>query len=165
MHIGPRRYLGLSDSPMQSQLTPAQIKAATSLASAIDSRSDIAVESAMAEAVDAGFHPVHEQSLIILADAPWHSRHEDVVLALQRLRCPAAVEVLEKTAHATHAYLEYDEDFALARKCTWALADIGTPTAHEALWRLAGSDNSLIAGYAQKRLDNWQKELPRKGRR
>jgi len=79
------------------------------------------------------------------------------------LRSPAAVDALERTAHAVHGYLAYDDGFALARKCTWALADIGTPEAQQALVRLAACDNSIIASYAQKRLTNWQNEFHRKG--
>jgi hypothetical protein len=57
------------------------------------------------------------------------------------------VDALERTAHAVHDYLAYDDGFALTRKCTWALADIGTPEAQQALTRLA-CDNSNIASYA-----------------
>jgi hypothetical protein len=47
------------------------------------------------------------------------------------------------------------EELALVRKCTWALADIGTPEAKARLQDLAKSLNAQIAGYAQKRLDRW----------
>jgi hypothetical protein len=72
------------------------------------------------------------------------------------------VDALERTAYAVHNYLAYDDGFALARKCTWAPADIGTPEAQQALTRLASGDNAVIASYAQKRLTNWQNELRRK---
>jgi hypothetical protein len=57
----------------------------------------------------------------------------------------------------------YDECFGLARKCTWALADIGTPEAHARLEILAKHSNPQIAAYAQKRLDEWDDERPRNG--
>ena len=64
-----------------------------------------------------------------------------------------------------HDYLDHDECFGLARKCTWALADIGTPEARAGLDRLALSPHGMIAEFAQKRLDQWEKELQRKGTR
>jgi HEAT repeat protein len=59
-------------------------------------------------------------------------------------------------------YLQYDENFALARKCTWALTDIGTDAAMAKLQELAGSSNPKIRSYARKRLENWQGEIHRK---
>jgi hypothetical protein len=148
---------------MQIQPTEAQLQAVTRLESAIHLQSGALAEKAVSEAFAVGLHPLYAQYLIFLAEVPWHSRHEDVVLALQRLRSPAAVGALERTAHAVHAYLAYDDGLALARKCTWALADIGTPEAHQALVRLSNCENAIIAGFARKRLNNWQRELKRKG--
>jgi HEAT repeat protein len=147
---------------MQGQPTTSQIEAVELLEIAIRKRSPELAESAVFRAFSV-LHPVHAPALILLAEAPWHQRHEDVVRALQQLRSPDAIGPLERTTFSTHDYLAYDEDFGLARKCTWALADIGTPAAHEALTRLASCKNPTIAGYAKKRLDNWEKELPRKG--
>jgi hypothetical protein len=93
---------------------------------------------------------------------PWHTRHEDLASALQRLKDPRTIDVLFKAATSRHAYLEYDEFFGLARKCTWALADIGTPEAKEQLQQLARGQNQVIAAYAQKRLDHWERERHRK---
>jgi hypothetical protein len=110
-----------------------------------------------------GFAPKQTDLLCSLLEADWHQSHEDIVGILADLRAPNAVGALERTAHALYEYLDYDEFFGLARKCTWALADIATPEAHQALTRLAASDNSLIAGYARKRLATWQTESHRKG--
>jgi hypothetical protein len=147
---------------MQRQSTEAQIDAVGRLESAIRTRSPELAESAVFQAFSV-LHPVHAPALILLAEAPWHQRHEDVVRALQQLRSPEAIGALERTAFSTYEYLAYDEDFGLARKCTWALADIGTPAARGALTRLANCNNPKIAAYAKKRLDSWEKELPRKG--
>lgn len=144
------------------QPTESQIEAVERLESALRTQSPELAESAIFQAFSA-LHPLHAPALILLAEAPWHQRHEDVIRALQQLHSPEAVSALERTAFSTYEYLAYDEDFGLARKCTWALADIGTPAAHEALTRLANCNNATIAGYAKKRLDNWGKELPRKG--
>ena len=94
---------------------------------------------------------------------PWHHSHEDLAGALQDLKDPRSIDALFKAAHSRHDYLDYDEFYGLARKCTWALADIGTLDAKERLQQLARSPNATITGYAQKRLDHWQEELSRKG--
>lgn len=147
------------------QLPPseAQKDAANRLDSAMQTQDADQVREGVTRAYAAGLHPIHSALLISLADASWHFCHEDAVFGLQQLKDPAAVAILEKTAFSVHEYLNYDENFGLARKCTWALADIGTPDAHRALTRLAGCDNAVIAGYAKKRLDNWQAESHRKG--
>ena len=93
---------------------------------------------------------------------PWHTRHEDLVSALQKMKSPASVDALFAAAITQHAYLEYDEFFGLARRCTWALADIGTPLAREKLDELAANANPTIAAYARKRLDRWDDEIGRK---
>ena len=147
---------------MQKEPTNAQIDAAKRLELALSTHNAGLVESAVNQASSV-LHPIHVPALILLAEAPWHQRHEDVVHALQLLRSPVAVGALERAAFSTHEYLAYDHNYALARKCTWALADIGTPEAQQALARIANCDDLTIAGYAKKRLDNWKEELPRKG--
>jgi hypothetical protein len=152
----------LKSGTVQNQPTQQQIDAVTELETVVRLQNRDLVETAVFQALASGLHPLHSQPLIILVEAPWHSRHEDIARALQQLRSPVAVDALERTAHAVHEYLAYDDSFALARKCAWALADIGTPEAKRALRRLAACDNSIIASYAQKRLTNWQNELHRK---
>ena len=73
------------------------------------------------------------------------------------------MEALYRTAFVEHEYRAYDEFFGLARRCTWALADIGTVEAYEKLELLAQCNNPMIAAYAQKRLDSWEEEKTRKG--
>jgi HEAT repeat protein len=92
----------------------------------------------------------------------WHFRHEDVVRAIQDLRCAEAVPALERRAVDCPQYLAWDENWALARKCSWALADIGTEEAKDALLRLSTSGIEKIEGFAQKRLDHWNSEMSRK---
>jgi len=133
------------------------------LVAAIEAKDADALELAVNAAFVAGLP--HELT-DLLTDAltmPWHTRHEDLAHALQTMKSPASVEALFMAATTQYEYLSYDEFFGLARKCTWALADIGTPEAQERLAQLARSQNLVIAGYAQKRLDRWNQELPRKG--
>ena len=130
----------------------------------IEAKDADALELAVSAAFAAGLP--HELT-DLLTDAltmPWHTRHEDLASALQAIKSPASVDGLFMAATAQYQYLEYDEFFGLARKCTWALADIGTAEAQQRLAQLARSENLIIAGYAQKRLDRWNQELHRKGR-
>jgi hypothetical protein len=149
---------------MEIQPTEAQINAAHLLETSIREENEELADVAITTAYKAGPHPLYGPLLMILAEASWHYRHEDVVLEIQRLRWPDAVTVLERIASCSPPpYLAWNELLPLARKCTWALADIGTTEARQALKRLATSKNELVAGYAKKRLANWQKELHRKG--
>ena len=133
------------------------------LLNAIEARDADRVEFALYDCSKSGLTPEHVPTLIKLLGQPWHYRHEDVVNALQELKDPRAVVALYEEAHAAYEYLAYDEFYGLARKCTWALADIGTPEARAKLEALAREDNELVAGYARKRLDQWDSELDRKG--
>jgi hypothetical protein len=134
------------------------------LLKAIEAEDGDAFEEALTSAYRDGPRPELAELCARALLFPWHELHEDLVGYLQELKDPRTVEPLFQAAHARHAYLDYDEFFGLARKCTWALADIGTPEARARLEDLARSDNDLIAGYARKRLAGWQQELPREGR-
>ena len=144
--------------PLSQQQTLSQ----QNLEAAALSKNAEALELALYDVFSAGLHEQHAHVLIALAGAPWHTRHEDVALALQELRVPESVTALECLALSQHAYLEYDEFFGLARKCTWAIADVGTSQAKEALARLGSCENPHVAAFATKRLENWQHELHRK---
>ena len=98
---------------------------------------------------------------LILAD--WHKQHEDLARSLQRHRRTTSVSALERAAQLTLPYLVEQQTLdAFHRKCTWALADIGTLEARNALIKLSRCDDIELAGYAQKRLDQWDDEIPRK---
>lgn len=148
---------------MTSAPSEAQTQAAAHLDSVLRAERGGDVEAAIAEAFSAGLHPAMAPSLVGLAEAPWHTRHEDVVTALQRIKPPSAVAVLERVAESVFPYSAYDDFDALHRKCTWALADIGTPEARAALERLCESSVPNVAGYASERVENWSAEAHRKG--
>jgi hypothetical protein len=143
-------------------LTQAQADALREINAALANREPEDFANALFMAYTAGMHEFMAGALIAAADADWHQRHEDLALTLQDFRLPASVPVLERLALARHAYLDYDDKFGLARKCTWALADIGTSAARAALERLAANPNAQIAAYAARRLAHWQEELERK---
>jgi len=95
--------------------------------------------------------------LIKLLESDWHFRHEDIVSAFQKLRLPETVNILYTTAQKQFKYLEYDDYYALAVKCIWALRKIGTAEAKEKLEILAQSSNKVIREKALKRLkDTWE---------
>lgn len=104
----------LKSGTVQIQPTQQQIDAVTQLETAIRLQNGDLVETAVFQAYACGLHSLHSHPLITLVEAPWHSRHEDIVRALQQLRSPAGVDTLERTAHAVHSYLAYDDGFALA---------------------------------------------------
>lgn len=99
------------------------------VAASIEVSDGTAFELALNDAYQAECLSAIADLLIDALPGTWHSRHEDVVRALQTTRAVDAVETLFEAAHARHGYLDYDETFGLARKCTWALADIGTEAA------------------------------------
>jgi hypothetical protein len=142
--------------------SPEQQEAHRLIGSSIQEQDGTALEAALMRAFGAGLHPSMTSVLNLLCVATWHARHEDVVRALQKIGDASSVEPLEKAAHAVHEYLDYDEFFGLARKCTWALADIGGTEARNALERLATSKNEQLAKYAHKRLHHWTQEAARK---
>jgi hypothetical protein len=133
------------------------------LNNAIEAKDAKRIELALNECFKSGLSQEYVPALIELLGKSWHSRHEDVVRALQQLKDPRAVDALYEEAFSTYEYLDYDENYGLARKCTWALADIGTPEAKAKLQALAKTNNTMLASYAQKRLDRWEEEKRRKG--
>jgi len=143
-HMAPERVLGLLDD-------------------ATGSRDATQVSCAMVLAHLTGLTAAFVPTLIRLLATAWHYEHEDVAHALQVLKDSRAVDALYAACQARHDYLAYDDSHALARKCTWALADIGTSDALAKLQIIATSSDSLVAGYARKRIDSWEAERHRKG--
>lgn len=93
------------------------------------------------------------EALCELLDAPWHTCHEDIAFALEQLHDERSIEALYRAALSKHEYLAYDDGHALARKCIWALAKIGTAAARRRLEDLSRCGDPTIEGYAKKRLD------------
>ena len=87
---------------------------------------------------------------LILED--WHNRHEDIASALQRIKDPASVEFLYKAMHKKLDYLEYDDSYAFAVKCIWALGAIRDNNAIDKLKLLTESENEIISSNAKEQL-------------
>ncbi len=92
-----------------------------------------------------------------LMNSTWHHSHEDIASIFQAFRFPQTVECLYKTALTQFEYLEYDEAFALAVKCIWALGDINTPESRDKLKLLAQSENEIIKRNAIDQLNRSHK--------
>jgi len=83
--------------------------------------------------------------------AGFHTRHEDIARYLQDLRDIRSIQSLYDACFLTLPYF-YDDGDALARKCTWALHDIGTPEAYAALRKLTRHPRPPVVEFALKRL-------------
>lgn len=83
----------------------------------------------------------------------WHQSHEDIAFLLQKLKSPTSAKWLFRAATMTFDYLEYDEFFALARKCMWALAAINTAESVAMIQQLATSDNEVVREHAEEQLE------------
>jgi hypothetical protein len=132
------------------------------LTNAVRERDADAFEDALVGCVEHGLFEGLCEILTSTLEQDWHTRHEDVAQAIQELKCVCAISALERTATNCPEHLAWDDNFALARKCTWALADIGTASAREALERLAKADVAKVSGFANRRLENWADEILRK---
>lgn len=99
----------------------------------------------------------HNQLLML----DWHHCHDQIVSSYQWMSNPITVEILFQTAlNDKIDRLDYKP---IARKCTWALADIGTVESKQKLEQLARCGDSQIEEFSKKRLMNWGKEKYRKG--
>ncbi|MCK7426951.1 hypothetical protein [Enterobacter chengduensis] len=82
--------------------------------------------------------------LIDLMSETWHYKHEDITRLFQKWRNPKTINVLYETTNKSFAYLEYDDSYALAVKCIWALGDIATADSFDKLKILSESTNPII---------------------
>jgi len=80
-----------------------------------------------------------------LADETWHFQHENIASIFQKIKSPKTVECLYKTTLTQFDYLEFDDSFALAVKCIWALGDINTVESRKKLELLTQSGNEIIS--------------------
>lgn len=88
-----------------------------------------------------------------LMNEPWHHSHEDIATIFQSFKFPQTAECLYKATLTQFEYLKYDESYALAVKCIWALGDINTSESKKKLELLSESDNEIISQNAIKQLE------------
>jgi hypothetical protein len=129
---------------------------------------ELAFKDKSSEAVEVALYdkpvsdPKYIDLLITLLGEDWHKSHENIARYLQLLKPESAVPVLLCVATKKFSYLEHDNSLGLSRKCTWALADIGTDQSRIALQKLADCGDLAIEDYAKQRLSKWNYELARK---
>ena len=68
-----------------------------------------------------------------LTKEEWHGKHEDIVFYLQQLELPSTIDCIYELATSNFEKYRWDDNFALVRKCCFALGDINTPKAKEKL--------------------------------
>lgn len=88
-----------------------------------------------------------------LISETWHYQHENIASIFQKIRSPKSIECLYKAAITQFEYLDYDESYALAVKCIWALGDINTDDSRKKLELLSQSENEIIRDNAIKQLN------------
>lgn len=98
------------------------------------------------------FTEEHVQILCKLMESKWHEQHEDIATIFEFLKSPKSIESLYKAAITEFEYLDYDENYALAVKCIWALGQINTVQSRQKLELLSKSDNEIISKNAIKQL-------------
>ena len=76
-----------------------------------------------------------------LTKEEWHGKHEDIVFYLQQLELPSTIDCIYELATSNFEKYQWDDNFALVRKCCFALGDINTPKAKEKLELLANNLN------------------------
>lgn len=82
-----------------------------------------------------------------------HYQHENIAFLLEYLHSPKLIDCVYDLAIAEFEYMEFDEFFNIARKCTYALGYTNTPKAKEKLELLAKNKNELIREYVIKQLN------------
>jgi hypothetical protein len=118
------------------------------------------VEGAMFLAVRYLLSPDWVPVLSSLLTEDWHHQHETIADALQNLRDPSSVGPLYRASTMQFDYLSYDDSSAFARKCIWALHDIGNSEAVEKLNLLSTHEREDIREYARKRLSALSARVP-----
>jgi len=85
----------------------------------------------------------------------WHFQHENIAMIFQRLKSPDSIDYLYQAALTQFHYLDFDEAYALAVKCIWALGDINTEDSRRKLELLTDSENEIISDNAAKQLERY----------
>jgi len=88
-----------------------------------------------------------------LTKEEWHGKHEDIVFYLQQMELPSTIDCIYELAISNFEKYSWDDNFALVRKCCFALGDINTPKAKEKLESLLQSDEEMIRKHAMEQLE------------
>ena len=73
------------------------------------------------------------EDYIKLAKEEFHEEHETIASYFQSLHLPQTIDTVYELATSNFEKYRWDDNFALVRKCCFALGDINTPKAKEKL--------------------------------
>ena len=92
------------------------------------------------------------EDYIKLSKEEFHEEHETIASYFQRLHLPQTIDCIYELAISNFEKYQWDDNFALVRKCCFALGDINTPKAKEKLELLLQSEEETIRGHAMEQL-------------
>ena len=92
------------------------------------------------------------EDYIKLAKEEFHEEHETIASYFQSFHLPQTIEWIYELAISDFEKYRWDDNFALVRKCCFALGDINTPKAKEKLELLLQSDEEMIREHAMEQL-------------
>ena len=87
-----------------------------------------------------------------LSKEEFHEEHETIASYFQRLHLLQTIDCIYELAISNFEKYQWDDNFALVRKCCFALGDINTPKAKEKLELLLQSDEEMIREHAMEQL-------------
>jgi len=133
--------------------TPESTHFLESLESAIKEKNVELIEKNLALISIIGFdEKIFIKQLCELLQEDWHYSHEVIAMGLKEIKDPSTVDCLYSSSEKQFEYLDYDDTFQFARKCIKALSEIADENAIDKLFKLAESNNYIIAEYAKKEL-------------
>ena len=92
------------------------------------------------------------EDYIKLAKEEFHGEHETIASYFQSFHLPQTIDDIYELAISNFEKYSWDDNFALVRKCCFALGDINTPKAKEKLELLLQSDEEMIREHAMEQL-------------
>ena len=92
------------------------------------------------------------EDYIKLAKEEFHEEHETIASYFQRLHLPQTIDCIYELATSNFEKYRWDDNFALVRKCCFALGDINTTKAKEKLDLLLRSEEETISEQAMERV-------------
>ena len=87
-----------------------------------------------------------------LSKKEWHNEHETIATFFQGRRLPQTIDCIYELAISNFEKYQWDDNFALVRKCCFALGDINTPKAKKKLELLLQSEEETIREHAMEQL-------------
>lgn len=119
---------------------------------AVTGKAPVGLEAAIIVCNLFGYGAEHLALLVDLVTANWHQQHENIVSMLGGLKDPGAAAALHCAATWVPAYLDWDENRALAVKAIWGLGGTPGTEAEQALLRLRKDKDEIVQEEAEEQL-------------